>query len=93
MAAPENLRLEGIKFSDLDANSPYYGIVEGVVVSQIDQNSLAWRSGLRQGDVITSVNREPVASSEQFFNLLVQYDGPLLLRIVRGNNAAFLVIR
>lgn len=93
MVAPENQRLEGIKFGNLDSNSPYYGVIEGVQVSEIDQNSLAWRSGLRQGDVITSVNREPVASAESFFELLGQYDGPLLLRIVRGDSAAFLVIR
>ncbi len=93
MVAPENQRLEGIKFGNLDSNSPYYGVIEGVQVSEIDQNSLAWRSGLRQGDVITSVNREPVASAENFFELLGQYDGPLLLRIVRGDSAAFLVIR
>lgn len=93
MVAPENQRLEGIKFGNLDSNSPYYGVIEGVQVSEIDQNSLAWRSGLRQGDVITSVNREPVASAENFFELFGQYDGPLLLRIVRGDSAAFLVIR
>jgi len=93
MAAPENRRLEGIKFGNLDSNSPYYGVIEGVQVSEIDQKSLAWRSGLRQGDVITSVNREPVATAENFFELLGQYDGPLLLRIVRGESAAFLVIR
>ncbi len=92
-AAPENLRLQGIKFRDLDADSPYYGVVEGIMVSEIDQGSLAWRSGMRQGDIITSINREPVATAEQFFDRLSRYAGSLLLRIVRGNNAAFLVIR
>ena len=93
MAPLENRRLEGIKFSDLDTNNPYYGVVEGVMVSEIDQGSVAWRSGLRQGDIITSINREPVASTEQFFDLLSRNNGGLLLRIVRGNRAAFLVIR
>ncbi len=93
MAPVENRRLEGIKFSDIDRNNPYYGVVEGVMVSEIDQGSVAWRSGLRQGDIITSINREPVASTKQFFDLLSRNDRGLLLRIVRGNSAAFLVIR
>lgn len=92
-ASPGNLRLQGIKLSNLDTNSPYYGVVEGIVVTEIDQASLAWRSGLRQGDIITSVNREPVTNAEQFFGRLSRYDGPLLLRIVRGRSASFLVIR
>jgi len=93
LAAPTNLRLKGIKFRDLDASSPYYGRIEGVLVNEIDQDSVAWRSGLRQGDIITSINREPVATTEQFFDRLGRLDGPLLLRVVRGNSAAFLVIR
>jgi Do/DeqQ family serine protease len=92
-AAPENRRLEGIKFRDLDVNSPYYGVIDGVLVSEIEQGSVAWRSGLRQGDIITSINREPVANTEAFFDSLGRNNGALLLRIVRGNSAAFLVIR
>jgi Do/DeqQ family serine protease len=93
LAAPANLRLKGIKFRDLDASSPYYGRLEGVLVNEIEQDSVAWRSGLRQGDIITSINREPVTNTEHFFDSLGRVDGPLLLRIVRGNSAAFLVIR
>ncbi|MEX2353792.1 MAG: DegQ family serine endoprotease [Gammaproteobacteria bacterium] len=88
-----NPRLEGISFSDIDNNSPYFGVVGGVVVSEIDRDSLAWQSGLRQGDIITSVNREPVTNAQEFFSTVNRYDGALLLRIVRGNSAAFLVLR
>ena len=88
-----NPRLEGVTFSDISTNSPYYGVINGVVVNEIDQASTAWRGGLRPGDIITSVNRQPVGSAEEFFRLINNVSGPLLLRIVRGNSAAFLVLR
>lgn len=88
-----NQRLEGVSFAELDASNPYYGVVEGVVVSEIDQGSLAWRYGLRPGDIVTSVNREPVADVQGFLRQVKRHDGSLLLRIVRGNSAAFLVLR
>lgn len=88
-----NQRLGGITFSDIDSNSNYYGVLEGVVVDEIDQTSLAWQRGLRPGDIITSVNRVAVKNTQEFFDVLDNYSGSLLLRIVRGNSAAFLVLR
>ncbi len=88
-----NPRLEGITFKDIDAGSPYFGRVEGVEIADIDRNSLGWQSGLRQGDVITSVNREPVANTGEFYDVVSRHGGSLLMRIVRGNSAAFLVLR
>jgi Do/DeqQ family serine protease len=88
-----NQRLEGISFSNIDANSRYYGVVEGVIVEEIDQASLAWQRGLRSGDIITSVNKLPLKNTQDFFDVLENYSGSLLLRIVRGNTAAFLVLR
>jgi Do/DeqQ family serine protease len=88
-----NQRLGGITFNDIDKNSNYYGVVEGVAVEEIEQTSLAWQRGLRPGDVITSVNRLPVKNTKDFFDVLENYTGSLLLRIVRGNTAAFLVLR
>jgi len=88
-----NPRLEGVRVGDIDTNSPYYGVVSGVVVGDIDRNSVAWRSGLRQGDIITSVNREAVTNAQEFYSTVNKYNGQLLLRIVRGNSAAFLVLR
>jgi len=48
-----NQRLEGIRFSEIETDSRYYGVINGVVVTEIDQASLAWQRGLRQGDIIT----------------------------------------
>jgi S1-C subfamily serine protease len=48
---------------------------------------------MRKGDIITSVNRKPVENLDAFFKLIEGKKNTLLLRIVRGRSAAFLVIR
>ncbi|MGK0298097.1 MAG: Do/DeqQ family serine protease [Gammaproteobacteria bacterium] len=88
-----NQRLEGIRFNEIETDSRYYGVINGVVVTEIDQASLAWQRGLRQGDIITSVNREQLSNIQELFSLVEKYSQSLLLRIVRGNTAAFLVLR
>ncbi len=88
-----NQRLEGVSFSDLDSSHPYFGVVQGVIVDEVDQRSYAWSYGLRPGDIITSVNRQSVSDIDDFINLVNRNNGSLLLRIVRGNSAAFLVLR
>lgn len=39
--------------------------VEGAVVTRVDPTSAAARQGLREGDVIMEIGREPVRNGEQ----------------------------
>ena len=88
-----NPRLEGVTVGDIEKDNPYFGKLEGVVIQDIERGSLAWRSGLRQGDIITSVDHEPVKGLKTFLDIVNGKQGPLLLRVIRGNAAAFLVIK
>lgn len=88
-----NKRLEGVTISEIGSDHQYYGHVEGVYVAGVQRGSRAWRSGLRQGDVITSVNRQLVKDVPTFLKLVSGEDASLLLRILRGNAAAFIVIK
>ncbi len=56
----------GLHMADLDRNSPLYGKVQGVVVSDVDDDSEAAEAGLQPGDVITAVNRKPVKNVAEF---------------------------
>ena len=64
----------------------------GVVVSSIAPGSVAAASGLRPGDVIVSVNRQPVKSVDAV-RAAAGKSKQLLLRILRGNAALFLVLQ
>ncbi|MEX0952095.1 MAG: DegQ family serine endoprotease [Gammaproteobacteria bacterium] len=87
-----NELLQGITLEELDEEHPRFGNVMGVRVTALERDSRAWASGLREGDVITSVNRQPIRGMNDFLQLVDGQQGPLLLRILRGNSAAFLVI-
>ncbi|MEJ2760566.1 MAG: PDZ domain-containing protein, partial [Gammaproteobacteria bacterium] len=87
-----NSRLQGVSVGNIEDNDPHYGKVNGVVVTDVARDSRSWHSGLRQGDIITSVDRRNVRNLKEFLQVVNKANGPLLLRIVRGNGAAFLVI-
>jgi serine protease Do len=66
----------------------------GVVITDVDPESGAAAAGLERGDVIEEVNRRPVASVAEF-NAALQRAGKtsVLLRVRRGENAVFVVVR
>ncbi len=66
--------------------------IQGVVVEDVEANSPAARNGLRQGDVIVSLNRRPVTSVSEFNEGISAIDPTdiVLLQIVRGNNRFFI---
>lgn len=65
----------------------------GVVVAGIQQGSPAAQSGLRPGDIIVSVNRVPVKTVQDLSKVLKQGGDRLLLRLIRGNAALYLVLQ
>jgi len=91
--AAKNERLQRVSMSEIPAQHPAHGKVEGVMVAQIERGTRAWNAGLRKGDIVTSVNRQPVSGMQEFLQVVDQQQGSLLLRIIRGNSAAFLVIK
>ena len=93
VAQAVNPLLQGVVVKDMERDNPYYGRLPGVVVKDVDRGNTAWRSGLRSGDIITSVNHVAVHDLKEFVLVSGKQQGNLLLRIVRGNAAAFLVIK
>ena len=86
-----NKRLEGIRLADIDDQDGPQG-QRGVRVVEIVQNSLAWQSGLREGDLIISVNKQPIYSLKDVERAVDDEDAMLLLNVVRGNSGLFIVI-
>jgi serine protease Do/serine protease DegQ len=86
-------RLEGASFSEIDPNHPLYGRVEGVMVSALEPGTSAAVTGIRPGDIITSVNRQGVSTLREFTEAARGAGGRLLMNIQRGTGALFLVIQ
>lgn len=88
-----NELLQGVTVTDLEQGNSPYANVAGVQVLKVERGSIAWRNGLRSGDIITSVNKKDVGSVREFLAAVDKVSAPLLLRIIRGNTAAFLVLK
>jgi S1-C subfamily serine protease len=66
---------------------------QGVVVQSVDPSGPAGQAGIRAGDVIQEVNRQPVRSPEEVRAVLQKSGGrPPLLLINRGGQTVFVPI-
>ena len=63
-----------------------------MLVNAVEAGSPAARGGLRRGDVILGVNREPVAGIEDFAQA-VTGNRALLLQVLRGRSSLFLMLQ
>ena len=86
-------KLSGAEFRDLERGHPQFGDVQGVLVSQVEQGSPAWRNGLRSGDIILAVNRRAVTTVGALSEALEGATSAVALNILRGNTRLFLVIQ
>lgn len=66
--------------------------MSGVAVIAVRRDSRAWNSGIRRGDIITSINRRTVRDMASFKRVLQNRQGTLLLNIRRGGGALFLYL-
>jgi len=94
LAAGEvNKRLQGAELGNIPPDDPRYNGVEGVLVLKVAPDSPAWDAGLRQGDVIRSVNRQPVRSIAELETAVKKSSDGLLLNIQRDGGALFLLLQ
>jgi serine protease Do len=93
---PAEGALKGIEVQNLTANiRDQLGLpesVEGVVIAQIDPNSSAAQAGLQEGDVIESIDRQPVKNVIEFNRLAAKAKGRTLLRVNRQGQGMYVVI-
>ena len=82
----------GVSLKDFTLYSPIHGDVKGVLVVSVDDDTNAWRSDLRPGDVITSVNQQKITSIAELKKIAAESKDQLLLNVLRGPGAVFLIV-
>ncbi|HET8547181.1 MAG TPA: Do family serine endopeptidase [Bryobacteraceae bacterium] len=87
--------LEGVDVEPLNAQTRrQLGLessVTGVVVTDVDPRSPAAEAGLQEGDVIQSVNRQPVTSVSEFNRLVRQSGGRRVILLINRRGASVFV--
>lgn len=84
--------LYGASLKNLSLLSPVHGNIQGVLAVSVEDDSNAWHADLRPGDVITSANQQRVTSIEELKAITTKTGKTLLLNVLRGSSAVFLVI-
>jgi Do/DeqQ family serine protease len=64
----------------------------GVLVTDVAADSLAWTRGLRPGDIIVAMNRQPCRNLNEFAPLARRGGARLLLRVYRSGEFGYIVI-
>lgn len=85
--------LAGVRLAPLDRAHPAWGQIDGVVASEIAPATPAARSGLEAGDVITAINRQPVASVREIDRALEDASGAVALTVWRDGRILLVVLR
>jgi len=69
--------------------------LEGVVIVSIISNSPAYRAGLREGDLLTAMNRKKIADMEEFNNLVqdLKKGDTIFFRVVRKNMSSYVAFK
>lgn len=84
--------LYGVTFKNFSASSPQHGNIKGVLIMNVQQDSNVWQADLRPGDIITSANQQPINNVDDLRAAAAKSDKILLVNVIRGQSALFLVI-
>ena len=85
-------RLEGVVLGPIPPDASASEGVEGVLVMAIDAQSPAFAAGLRERDVIVSVNQSPVRTPQELNGVASSDKDKLLLHVRRGEDALFIAV-
>lgn len=84
--------LYGLALRNFEQDSPLHGHVIGVQVVGASESSAGWRAGLRPGDVIISANKQPIKDTKQLQTIALQKRQELLVQVLRGAGALYVLI-
>ncbi len=84
--------LFGLALKNFEQDAPPNGLVQGVQVMGVLENTAGWRAGLKPGDVIISANRKSVQKLETLQQIAKSSQKQLLLQVLRAEGALFVLV-
>ena len=91
----ESESLQGVSVGDIDTTAKSQlklpDNLKGALVTAVDENSVAFEAGLREGDVIQEINRKPVKNAEEAIAASEKLKGGTTLLRVWSNGASHFV--
>jgi len=87
-----HFRLAGAGIGEIKQSDMLKGRVEYLEVRTVEPGSIAWQTGVREGDIILSINRQRVTTFDEAYAAARGSRG-LLLNIQRGEQTLYLLIK
>ena len=84
--------LYGLALKNFEQDSPLHGHIIGIQVVGASENSAGWRAGIRPGDIIISANKQPTTNTKQLQSIALQKKQDLLVQVLRGGGALYILI-
>lgn len=84
--------LYGLALRSFEQEQPPHGNVVGIQVVGASESSAGWRAGLRPGDIIISANKKPVKDVKALQTIAQEKKQQLLVQVLRGPGALYLLI-
>ena len=92
--ADGSVQFKGLTVTTIPSDHPRHGSIKGLLVRKVDGNSPAALAGLQPGDIIVSVDQQPVADVSALRKVLQAHPKEsLLLNVRRGQGAMFIVLK
>jgi Do/DeqQ family serine protease len=88
-----NRNLSGTRLTPLSTEQKGLYRSEGVAVQSVDPAQAGWALGLRPGDVIFSLNRQPTRSLRELEEAAALSDDMVILRLYRGEKILEMIMR
>lgn len=86
-------RLAGTVFGAIAEDSPFYGRLDGLMMQSVNVGSPAWYAGLREGDVVVSVNRYVVTTAQEMAQVVGVSQQGILFNVRRDRRSLFVMVR
>lgn len=84
--------LYGLALKNFEQDTPTHGHITGIQVVGATENSAGWRAGLRPGDIIIAANKQHTQDLKSLQTIATQQKQQLLVQVLRGPGAMFLLI-
>ncbi|MBA2656193.1 MAG: Do family serine endopeptidase [Tatlockia sp.] len=84
--------LYGLALKNFEQDTPSHGHIVGIQVVGASENSAGWRAGLRPGDIIISANKAQTDNVKSLQQVATQQKQQLLVQVLRGPGAMYLLI-